>query len=246
MEDVLNEEFTLKDCNLSQPECSLDSIVVLLKTIELQNKTLIKAQENNYQWNIQHHNNLKRLFEVLDGLQQAFAKRKERSTVPKMRETEVVEQPPFEVNPFTKVHSTPFHFLENPTTKTFHELVLEVWEKGDTTRLENLLRFIENRDFQQLKQQSVEVILPILANWLKAGTVDDVKLALVFLMMVVRKFPTVFSEPLNRAPVLVCYEEITKLREMGYISKLDLGNSSSETEIQDLRAFLKMSLGNCG
>ncbi|ELR12769.1 uncharacterized protein ACA1_093040 [Acanthamoeba castellanii str. Neff] len=119
-----------------------------------------------------------------------------------------------------------------PSTKaaSFHDRVMSFKDSLHSHELRQLLSSITMDEFQELREASASVILPIVVDWLYDPVTQS--LALVYLWETAKQFPALFRRAENSQLILKCY------------SALD-GVSSSDTfspeEITQIREFIALA-----
>jgi len=115
-------------------------------------------------------------------------------------------------------------------SNSFHDVVMKY--KGNVTspRLRDLVLSVNQTTFQQLKDESIEVLLPSVIKLLNDPSTRD--FGLLFLAEGAKKFGNVFIKPSNRTNIQSC---ITVLDEVLQTRDYD---PNIETDLIDLRKFL--------
>jgi len=96
------------------------------------------------------------------------------------------------------------------TNNSFHEFVMAFKKNINSEELAKQLENISNTQFNELRDESVTLILPLLAKWLSDSEISRKGVAIVFLWEASRKFRNVFSIPSSKDSIKKCVAGLEK------------------------------------
>ncbi|KAN0034477.1 hypothetical protein ACTFIV_000990 [Dictyostelium citrinum] len=197
--------------NLNQ---QLNQVLMLLQTLQSQAKKIASFQNQTYEWNLKHHQNLKNVLKSFNRLNSIIDSKVSNN---ESNENNIKEY-----------------------GETFHQKILNTYNPLDpfSEELENLIMQIDRSLFLQLRDDSLEIIYPFILKWLKENN------SLVLSLVLIWESSTKFHHLLNNKKfkdinkkILDC---IIDYENKGIISTLVNQNEFpfSDDEYNNLKKFL--------
>ncbi|EAL72945.1 hypothetical protein DDB_G0268712 [Dictyostelium discoideum AX4] len=199
--------------NLNQ---QLNQVLILLQTLQSQAKKIASFQNQTYEWNLKHHQNLKNVLKSFNRLNSIIDSKGSNNELNEKDNNE----------------------FENGVT--FHQKIINTYDPLDpfSEELENLIMQIDRGLFHQLRDDSLEIIYPFILKWLKENN------SLVLSLVLIWESSTKFHYLLNKKKfkeinkkILDC---IVDYENKGIISTLINQNEFpfSDDEYNNLKKFL--------
>jgi hypothetical protein len=162
----------------------------------------------------------------------SFTVEESRLNVPEPPVATQVKVPTIPVSPYLQpvsVSQIPFRSSSSSSSLSFHDVVMSYKDNMHSPELKAHLSEITLEKFHELKESSVELILPLIVAWLR----DPVSKSLAFVCLweAAKTFPSLFGKLQHRALVSKC---ITAIEEMQDCYDFPL----SIEELTQLREFL--------
>ncbi|KAN0027698.1 hypothetical protein ACTFIU_010677 [Dictyostelium citrinum] len=197
--------------NLNQ---QLNQVLILLQTLQSQAKKIASFQNQTYEWNLKHHQNLKNVLKSFNRLNSIIDSKGSNN---ESNENNIKEY-----------------------GETFHQKILNTYNPLDpfSEELENLIMQIDKSLFLQLRDDSLEIIYPFVLKWLKEN--NSLVLSLVLIWETSTKFHHLLNnkkfKDINKK-ILDC---IIDFENKGIISTLINQNEFpfSDDEYNNLKKFL--------
>ncbi|EGG16927.1 hypothetical protein DFA_07908 [Cavenderia fasciculata] len=240
-------------------------LLILLQNTQLQIKKLVQYQEQTYQWNMKHHENMKKVIKSFNNLN-AIMKQKYQSpdssidisnnnnnnnasstsvistTTNKSENTIAGDKKPSKGNNIV-------YYEKNQQSKdldiTYHQRIMDCYRDNDPYS-QDLQALVENIDynlFMELKEKSIKIILPIILLWMKETNNTKISLSLIILYMTFEKYPAMFEKKKYRELISQFGTSLQHLEESHIID--DLSNMDlfpfTFTEYNSLKSALNQS-----
>ncbi|KAN0039543.1 hypothetical protein ACTA71_007338 [Dictyostelium dimigraforme] len=200
--------------NLGQ---QLNQVLILLQTIQSQTKKITSFQNQTYEWNLKHHQNIQNVLKQNNRINSIIDSKQ------------------------SNKESNENKNLANE--ESFHQRIMNTYNPLDpfSEELENLIMQIDKRLFNQLREDSLEVIYPFILKWIRENN------SLVFSLVLIWESSTKFQQLLNNKKfkeinkkILDC---IIKYENKGIISAIiSQGDFPfSDEEYNNLKIFLNDS-----
>ncbi|GAM22886.1 hypothetical protein SAMD00019534_060610 [Acytostelium subglobosum LB1] len=150
-----------------------------IENINLQLKRLFQFQEQTYRWNMKHHENMKKIiksFNVLNNIMRQDSNESSSSSgVSTSRSQETKQLADKRRKNDTKSTNIVFYEKANPSSRdsgqdnNFNQEVIDLYKRYGpvSEELQQLLSDLDYSLFVQLKEESMEIILPVLLKWIK-------------------------------------------------------------------------------
>ncbi|KAM9962185.1 hypothetical protein ACTFIR_005080 [Dictyostelium discoideum] len=203
--------------NLNQ---QLNQVLILLQTLQSQAKKIASFQNQTYEWNLKHHQNLKNVLKSFNRLNSIIDSKGSNNELNENNNNDNNKE------------------FENG--ETFHQKIINTYDPLDpfSEELENLIMQIDRGLFHQLRDDSLEIIYPFILKWLKENN------SLVLSLVLIWESSTKFHHLLNKKK----FKEINKkildcivdYENKGIISTLINQNEFpfSDDEYNNLKKFL--------
>ncbi|KAK5576255.1 hypothetical protein RB653_007396 [Dictyostelium firmibasis] len=150
---------TSNNDNINQ---QLNQVLILLQTLQSQSKKIASFQNQTYEWNLKHHQNLKNVLKSFNRLNSIIDC--------KGTKNELNDQSNNENN-------------NELGELSFHQKIINAYNPLDpfSEELQHLIMQIDKSLFIQLRDDSIEIVYPFILKWLK----ENSSLAIIVLSLVI-------------------------------------------------------------
>eukprot|EP00768_Dysnectes_brevis_P008409 gnl/Dysnectes_brevis/7592_a12877_318.p1 GENE.gnl/Dysnectes_brevis/7592_a12877_318~~gnl/Dysnectes_brevis/7592_a12877_318.p1 ORF type:complete len:233 (+),score=32.20 gnl/Dysnectes_brevis/7592_a12877_318:87-785(+) len=220
-----------------------------VKAMELEQKHILKYQDNSYRWSLEVSTNLKalttsirRLTVSIKDLQSQISVLEENGMVFPSSHTQdtVTKQPKHQDHqipahkPATQQQSLP----KRRRQVTFHQEILQMEASGRHDLLRQCLLSITSDQFDSLNETSLAVVLPHVVSFLDDRDPNKQVIALVYLFEMMQKCPIVFGFSNTKASSQHALSILQRAREQDRLA--DMASSAVKVEeISQLIRFLR-------
>ncbi|PRP78272.1 hypothetical protein PROFUN_09194 [Planoprotostelium fungivorum] len=188
-------------------EDELIGVLFTLKTVQVQMRKLLKYQESSYAFHVQHHSNLKKIIASVNQLGRCL----NGQGTPDIR-IDIVEDPQL-LSGFPSLTTEP-KMARPLVDDSLHSFLLNHRDNITSKQVaDRILSTMTASSFQQLNEESIQVLIPLMALWLKSRPGNQLAFALVALYESMKNFPNAFLR-VNATVLTSCIEVLEgKIRE---------------------------------
>ncbi|KAF2071808.1 hypothetical protein CYY_006869 [Polysphondylium violaceum] len=206
-EKNFNIEFDTDNKNDNTIEISnkeFNEIMVLLQTLEIQNKKISTCQDQSFQWCVKHNQNLNKIYKSINKLSVIINSNNSNNGG----------------NSFYQQNDQMQCDILNNCEKDFHQKILECYDPLEpfSEILQYLIMQIDKNSFCELK----EIIFPVILKWLTEDSSSSsmISISIVILWETHSKFPSMFFNPKYKDIYKKFYTNLINLESKGTIQYL--------------------------